>query len=199
MCERPPRKWNGHSDLGDGHLFPLWSESAPLLLMGGWRALHVQNVLPDFSLNEQSLLLSVEMGQLAMAANSPFSTYLCHCLVSAREFFHLSSRKQLWGEGSSVTMPLGGCSSGCVTAIGTSLPATAGLRVKKKRKREKKAEQKPPVVPGLLPSCFYFSNLKVREKKDAKCIFVFWQSQDWTFNSSFIHHHQFYLQIWPRI
>lgn len=34
---------------------------------------------------------------------------------------------------------------------------------------------------------FFFSDLKVREKK-AKCIFVCWQSQDWTFNSSFIHH-----------
>lgn len=61
----------------------------------------------------------------------------------------------------------------------------------------KKSKTKPPVVPGLLPSCFYFSNLKMRQKKAAKCILVCHWSQDWTFNFVFIHHHWFCLQICP--
>lgn len=49
--------------------------------------LHAQNLLSAFSLNEQFLLLSVEMGQSATAASSLFSTNLCCCPVSSREFF----------------------------------------------------------------------------------------------------------------
>lgn len=66
----------------------LWdlSQHHCCLWVGG-EHLHVQNLLPGSSLNEQSLLLSVEMGQSAMVVSSPFSTYLCCCPVSAREFF----------------------------------------------------------------------------------------------------------------
>lgn len=63
-------------------------------------------------------------------------------------------------------MLLGSCCPGWVTATGTSLPATAGLRVFS-FVFFLKAKQKPPVVPGLLPSCFLFLKLESEREESS--------------------------------
>lgn len=105
--------------------------------LGGGHS-HVQNPLPGFSFDEQSLLLSVEMSQSAMLPFllSPHTCAVAQCQPG--NFLHLSCKRQLWGEGSSVTMLPGSCSPLCVTATGTSLHATAGLKFFFLKKKQNK-------------------------------------------------------------
>lgn len=166
-CVKPPRKCSGHSDLGDGHLFPLGSESASLLPMGGWRALKCTE--------PPAWLLLKWAVSAAECWNGPVSN---GCLFS---FLHIPVLLPSFSQGIFFTFLLGG-SCEVRGAVWPSCWEAAVLswlchshrhqpschsRVEGLKKK-KKAKQKPPVVPGLLPSCFYFSNLKVREKKAAK-------------------------------
>lgn len=156
-----------------------------------WRALpsagYVQSLLSGRFFSERSLLLTVEMGCSALAASSPFSTHMCHCPVAAVNFFSFFKSQflcvSLEMRGAMLPHCRGSCSPGslsCVIATDTSLPATGWVLVGFVLFCffKKNANQTPPAVPGLLPPWVFFSNLKMRRKKAAKCIFICQQSQD---------------------
>lgn len=156
---------------------------------------HVQILLPGFSLNEQSLLLKYWNGPVSNG-----------CLFS---FPHIPVLLPSFSQGIFFTFLLGG-SCEVRGAVWPSCWEAALLswlchshrhqpschsRVEglKKRKRQNKNHLL------FLACCLlvFISQTWKWERRKQLSIFVCWQSQDWTFNSSFIHHHQFCLQIWP--